>query len=424
MFLNMLPDLLRGSASTIYIFCLLPVLSRLKYDKKYYIMTAAAVNISDSIICASFYLTKNYTGVLYYAIFVYIGISIGFKFLFKDKLLQWCFNCVTVANVYCIIVITSYFVSHFFPYSMYTNTIIRVLFFAVVIVCFKKFVRPLYLEVSENWGAFLLPVSGILVNYLYILVSLGDIERSMNGHLIYFCFITLVAVLTYVATIFSLKSLRQKYRLREENLKRTASEKYLAGEIACYEEFVNTAKQNRHDLHHHNLILLEYLNQNNVEGARSYLEQYNESISSKALTQFSKHPTVNAVLRIFNKKCAENNIDFSANAEGDSFPLPHTDTGVVLSNLLENAFEACHKSCAPERHVFFSSVVTDDKLFVEVRNTAENTVIFNQGIPVTSKHGGGTGVLSVLSIVEKNGGMLDFRQEGSEFFARIIIPLS
>lgn len=418
------PDILRGSTTTICLITLFFILSCPKYKTSVYIFILAFVAIIDTVICSFFYSSKNYTGVVYYSLIFLFILIILFKLLFADGLFQWLFHCITILNIYCIIVVTSYFLSGIFPYPMYAVTVIRIIMFALATFLFYKILRPLYREVSENWVAFLLPITGIMANYLYILLSLGEVESSMRVNLVYFCILTLVTVLTYFATILSLKQIKQKYLLREENLKRKANENLLKGEISSFEEFIKTAKQNRHDLHHHNSIVLEYLSQNNISGATAYLKQYNESIDCNGLTEFSKHHTVNAVLRLYSKKSAQNNIEFAARVENDIFPLSDINTGIVLSNLLENAFEACLKSSEQDRHIFFSSAIINQSLTIEIRNSVEDTVLMNNGLPVTTKQGGGTGILSVLSIINNKGGMLDFCQIGREFFSRIIIPLS
>lgn len=424
MFLEIFPDMLRGSTSIICVFSLFPVLSRPKIKLRFYVLLCAIVTIIDAFICALFYINKNYTGVLYYSLGVYFLIIIFCKFLVKDKPLQWFFNCFTVLNVYSIIVIASYYLTGFFPYPVYAVTIIRVIMFVITIILFRKFLRPLYLEVSENWEAFLLPIVGIFANYCYMMVSLGDIEKSMVSNVVYFCFLTLVTILTYISIFFSLKSIKQKYALREENLKIKLNEEILTREINSYETFVSAAKQNRHDIRHHNAILLEFLSQGDIEGAKEYLKEYDDSIVVGALKEFSKNPMANAVFRLYERRAKELGIEFVVRSEYDeAFAYLHTDIGIILSNIFENALEACKRSNDTEKHIYYCSKVEDESIFIEVRNSLDGKLIFENGLPLTTKIGGGTGLMSVQSMVKKHGGMFDVRQEGNEFFTRIVLPI-
>lgn len=422
MLLDILPDLLRGFVTSICLICLFPVLSKPKYKPTTYCLLALSVAIVDTFINALFYTNKNYTGVVYYSLSTYIIFAIGCKFLFRDTLLQWCFNCVTVLNIYAIIVLSSYYLSGVLPYQEYAITAVRVVMFVAAIMLLYKYMRPLYLEISENWAAFVLPTVGILISYLYVMLSLGNVTASMSNNFAYFCILTLVTILTYIAIIFSLKSLKQKYQLREENIIRKAHESLLKNEIVAYEGFVNVAKQNRHDIRHHNAIIAEYLNANDIKGAKAYLKSYDDSIVGNTLKEFSKNPTANAIFRLYDRRAKEQGISFEVCLEVEAeLCYTHIDIGILLSNLLENAFEACQRQDSP--YVMFFCKAKEGIGLIEVKNSAVLQQVFENGMPISTKSGGGTGLLSVKNIVQKNNGMLEVGQEGNEFVVRIVLPL-
>lgn len=421
---NIIPDLLRGSTTTISLLLLLPILSKGKIKPKLYLFLIVFITILDLAICTVFYMERNYTAVLYYSLVMYIAIIIGLKFLLKDQLFQWLFNSVTVLNIYAMIVLSSYFLSDIFPYQEYANTIIRLLLFTGVILIFKKLIRPLYLDVSENWAAFLLPTVGILVSYLYILLSIEDVEESMNQNLIHFYLLTIITIFTYSAIIVSLKSLRGQYLLREENLKRKAVEELLRSEIHAYESTLTAAKHTRHDIRHHNAILIEYLQLGDIEGAKHYLELYDDNLKDTTLREYSKNPAANAVFRIYERRAKEHYIEFAVHSQADSIlsdRLP--DIGIVLSNLFENALEACKKYRYENKYITFSSKIENDSILIEIRNSVQSIVRFENGLPVTTKRGGGAGLLSVKNIIEKYHGMMECKQNASEFYTRIILPI-
>ncbi len=423
-FLDILPDLLRGSTSVICLLLLLPVLSKTKLQTKTHLLLIGGIVIVVSALSTQLYLSNNYTGVVYFSLVFYVIIIIGFKYLLKENLIQWLFNCVTVLNVYAIIVIISYFLAFMLPYPQYSITFLRLALFGLFTLLFKTFLRPLYLEVSENWAAFLLPTSGILVSYLYILLSLGDVESSMNANLTYFYFLTFITILTYIAIIFSLKSLRLKFLLREENIKIQANEVLLRSEITSYEGALISAKQTRHDIRHHNSILIDYLQRGDMEGAKDYLHLYDNSIRENVIRDFSKNPIANAVFRIYERRSRESDIEFIIQSEGDVFLnnlLP--DIGILLSNLFENAYAACKECSFSHRYIRYTSYVQNDSILIEITNSVQGERIFKNGLPVTTKYGGGTGLMSVVSIINKYKGMIDLRQNKNEFITLIILPL-
>lgn len=425
MFTDILPDLLRGSATTISVLLLLPILSKTKIKPKTHAIIVGLIVTIDLSICLEFYRNGNYTGVLYYSLITYLLIIIGFEWILKDKIFQWLFNSVTVLIMYAMIVISSYFMSYLFMYPEYANTIIRVLFFFITIIIFKKIVRPLYLEVSENWGAFLLPITGILISYLYILLSLGEVTSSIQANAIYFYLLCVITVFVYVAIIISLKSLRSKYQFREENIKRQANELLLRSEIESYEMTLNAAKQTRHDIRHHNSILIEYLHHGDINSALHYLKLYDDNLKAHGHKDYSKNPIANAVFRIYDRRSREYHIEFKVQSEADNLlnnQLP--DLGIVLSNIMENAFIAAKNCQYEDRFILYKSSVINESILIEITNSVEGFVPFDHDLPQTTKRGGGTGLLSVKSIIKKYDGMIEFKQEKNVFKTRIIFPKS
>lgn len=423
-FLDILPDLLRGNTAVIAMILLFPVLSRTKLKNRTYALIIALAVTLNTVLSTGFYLSRNYTAVVYYSFFFYVIMALVFKYLFKEKLFQWLFNAVTVLNIYTIVVFASYFLAFLFPHPSYAISAIRVVLFVFTYIFFKRLLRLLYLQVSENWAAFLLPISGILAGYLYLLLSLGDVEASLNANIAFFLILTLITVFSYIAIIFSLNDLRAKFLLREENFKKTANEALLKNEISAYESAVNAAKQTRHDIRHHNAILLEYLDTQDFKGAKDYLMFYDDNLKERSKKDFSKNSVANAVFRIYDKRSRELGVEFIVQSEADSllndrFP----DIGVVLSNILENALTACKSVTFEHPYIHYRSTTQHDSILIQVKNSVEADLTFEQGLPLSAKPGGGTGLFSVKSMVEKHRGMLDVRKENHEFITQIILPI-
>lgn len=195
-------------------------------------------------------------------------------------------------------------------------------------------------------------------------------------------------------------------------------------ELDSEEQFVELAKKNRHDLRHHNRVLLDYLEKNDTEGIRSYLEQYEKSLDETIFVDFCANPIANALLRRTAARCAENKIAFTCAAViPENLPLSLTDTTVLFGNLLENSYHACLKAKNENAALTVKAQVHHQKLYVSVRNSVSGTVRFKNEIPQSDKKGGGIGVSSMLGVLEKCGGMAGFTQNGNEFITQMIVPL-
>lgn len=198
----------------------------------------------------------------------------------------------------------------------------------------------------------------------------------------------------------------------------------LQREMDHYRSFVQEAKQSRHDLRHHDRLLLEYLETGNVKGAKDYLRTHAATQENTLFREFCSNQVVNGVLRIYHRRAAAQGIGFSAIAEiPDELPLTPPELGGLLGNLLENALEACDKSPKQDREICFKAELEAGSLLVELCNTASGIVEFRDGMPISRKAGGGTGTKSTVATVTKIGGMVVFSQQDNRFMARVILPL-
>ena len=104
-------------------------------------------------------------------------------------------------------------------------------------------------------------------------------------------------------------------------------------------------------------------------------------------------------------------------------PLAQGDISVLMGNLLDNACEAAGR--APEKKISVRILRQGNYVSICVENTVEAPVLAkNPGLETTkedrSLHGLGT--KNIRKIVEKYGGMMEYREEGKLFICDILIP--
>lgn len=421
---ELLINLLRCSVSAIMNALLLFTLAQPKYGKK--VMITAVLGVFSVDICSSiyFYLQGDFTTLAKFDILLFFVMFIAMKPLFYDSIMQWCFNLITTMNIFAAIVVLSYYLCDFLPYPYYANTLLRFLFFAVVILLLRRYMRPLYRRVVEHWNVFFLVVVGITLNFAYYILASEDIEITLYEQFVPLFLLILLMVFVYISIFYSLKTLSSEYALREENIKTSARQKLLQSELNSYEEFVRISRQNRHDLRHHNALLLEYLACGDIDGARAYLQQYDESIAETALRQYCQSPVANAVFRLYERRAEESGIAYAVSADiPEKLQLTAPELGVLLSNLLENACEACEKLTGPNQFIAFTANTDEERLKIELSNSVGDMVLFKDDLPVSSKQNGGIGSKSIARIISKYGGLIRFKQDHDKFVTQIVLPL-
>jgi len=203
-----------------------------------------------------------------------------------------------------------------------------------------------------------------------------------------------------------------------------ANAKLLEAELGSYQASLDTAKQARHDLRHHNAVVLDFLQSGDTAGAMDYLRANDQALAAAKPARYSANPAANAVLRVYARRAQEREIAFAVNAEfPENLPLSAPELGALLSNLLENAVEACGRVESAGRRICLTAETGETGLQLEIRNSASGRAAFENGLPVSTKPGGGTGTRSIARIVRGCGGMLRFRQENGEFIVQIVLPL-
>ena len=98
---------------------------------------------------------------------------------------------------------------------------------------------------------------------------------------------------------------------------------------------------------------------------------------------------------------------------------------IILSNLLNNAIEACG-TCEDKKVIKFKFVKEDDLIIVVVKNTFNYDIIYENGEIQCTKTSDvdehGIGIKNVIKIIEKYGGSYVIEDKNKEFYFSIIIP--
>ena len=301
----------------------------------------------------------------------------------------------------------------------------RLILFPLLTVLALRYFRKPYMELQENihkgWGLCAL-VSALFYVLLAYMVSFPSVITDRPEDVPAVLLVFLLMPVTYFS-MFRVLSEQMKAYWEEElrrNIERQAE--LLENELEVGKDYIARAKQYRHDVRHILQVTLEHLKHNDIQGAQEYLTDYSNLIGESALVTFCDNPTVNALLRMNDRRCEQEGILFHCVAVlPKELPYTQVEMGILFGNLLENAWEAAKKCEKP--FVRFFSQCRDGRLYVQIENSVADTVEFAGDVPVSTKEGGGIGVKSATEILNKYAGMMEMKQEGDTFTTQIIQPL-
>ena len=232
----------------------------------------------------------------------------------------------------------------------------------------------------------------------------------------------LVLIIANAAVIYLMDSL-DRTAVAEKELALLSQSKALQTEsYRALEKSYRAQRAATHEFKHQLQLIGELLRDGHSGEALRYIDQLQGQQSTRILVANTGNTIVDAILNEKYQRAKEQNIDVRYHVSDLSALRIHTDALVVLlSNLLDNAIEACVR--LPEGRIIECSLVLEDSLLLSVRNTAPSVQIADGRIETTKepKAEHGFGLTAVARIVQQLQGeyALDYSEPWFQIVAEI-----
>ena len=395
--------------------------STLKYSKKTtYIIWGTWVVLQTALLFYTEFVLTNWA-LQFFVGFVLslVGQYVIFFATTKGKLAQRVFTMLTYSIFFCIVMSLVTMVNGTFGELHWTLTALiqAALLFAIVFY-FLRYVCPLCRTAAKNITTGWAPL--IFVNIVFmitiILSSVFPVRLVSFGDpaVITFAFISVSIMSVYPVIFSSINSLSEAATKREVE----AQNRLLIAQIEAENAQLAADSQARHDRRHHNLVMLEFANNNDIERVREYLKSLVESESEVwGEVRYCDNMTINTVLTVYERRAKESGISvkISAKASRDLDVSPQ-DLVIVIANLFENAIHATAKHKSKEKMIDISIKGSAQRLLIKVDNACKSNLTFDETLY-------GVGIRSVIAITNKYEGMYDFTAEDRMFSAKISLNL-
>ena len=151
-----------------------------------------------------------------------------------------------------------------------------------------------------------------------------------------------------------------------------------------------------------------------------------ENIKSSSLEIITGNIIIDAIVSAKAALASVYGITFTYNISlKDDIIIDNTDLCSILSNLFDNAIEACYK-LDENRYINLKMVTFRNQFSIEITNSTDGKYKIEKGIFKTTKRGDlhGIGIGHIKSVVENYGGIYDITPESDTFTANITIPLT
>ena len=275
---------------------------------------------------------------------------------------------------------------------------------------------------AQTWYVFLvLPLVFILLN-LFITPRYQITLRTGRVLQVYIVMsIALLFLMFMFNAIFLLmaNSLNRNARLQQEN-------QFLSMQQQRYESLkaaIEEARQARHDMRHQLNQISALAEAGDLDNLKAYLAKTVSRIPDLDMN-FCENRAADSVVGYYCALAKREGVPFCAKLDlPQVLPVDEIDLCLVLSNLLENAFEASLRTAPARRKIEITAYVHAERLLlVEVENAFDGAVHEKSGLFRSSKRKeNGIGIQSVQHIAEKTGGASTFTHQNGVFSAKVML---
>ena len=275
---------------------------------------------------------------------------------------------------------------------------------------------------AQTWYVFwVLPLVFILLN-LFITPRYQITLRTGRVLQVYIVMsIALLFLMFMFNAIFLLmaNSLNKNARLQQEN-------QFLSMQQQRYESLktaIDEARQARHDMRYQLNQISALAETGDLDGLKAYLAKTVSRIPDLDMN-FCENRAADSVVGHYCALAKREGIPFCAKLDlPQVLPVDEIDLCLVLSNLLENAFEASLRTAPARRRIELTAYLHGNSLaLIQVENTYDGVIREKDGVFLSSKRkGDGVGLQSVRHIAEKSGGVSTVTYQDGLFCAKVML---
>ena len=177
----------------------------------------------------------------------------------------------------------------------------------------------------------------------------------------------------------------------------------------------------RHDMRHHLQSIATSIENGDIDAAMNIIKGFSSTIEATVVKRYCSNATVNTVLSSFEERCRTARIKFQVSVTLGEISVDEIFLASILSNALENAFNAQSELPEEERFIKLRMRMHEQRILFSVRNPFDKAPIFVDGMPKPSRFGHGYGTQSIKYLTERLGGHCQFGIEDGVFVFRTII---
>lgn len=240
-----------------------------------------------------------------------------------------------------------------------------------------------------------------------------------------YCISSIHIMLSVVITIYVIALFQNKTAKEQEAIKRARMSESKLALFKYTKETYEEIKSIRHDLKRHYNYLLELNRLRDHQGIEDYLLDLCSKLSPTNDLYLCDNLILAVALSDMQQKAKQEDIAFSKTITVNTFPFSDSELNSVISNVLDNAYEAVSKVTKGEKMITLSiKKINAQEILIYCANTYNKDAYFE--IPLLStikrdKNNHGYGTKIVKSIVKRYEGTAVYWKDETNFYVKIIV---
>jgi len=378
---------------------------------------------------AEHFIIKQTIGIIMFSVFMLWHVKISLK---KSFVLAILFDALLLAMDYLVFLIMGWLSldsklseKQYETGGILAYLLVKVILFFLILIIRKKFgKKSMEMMLDTEWLRFLFfpiftiaAISAMLSVFEYV----QTVEQANLLSIIAFGMVGMNILVFYLINDI----VKREMQMHENKVFQLQAKNQLEMYRSISENF-DSQKRKTHEYKNQISCIESLLDKKQYSKLEEYVKGIYGCLNKELDAINTNNVIVNAILNTKYQEADEKGIVFVFRVNDLSgLMIKDEDIVTVLSNLLNNAIEAC-ETCSDKRIIKFKFVKEDDKVIIAVRNTFNYSLVYENGeiksTKVANAEEHGIGIKNVLRIIEKYGGSYVIEDQNKEFYFSIIFP--
>ncbi|WZL81877.1 GHKL domain-containing protein [Vallitaleaceae bacterium 9-2] len=315
----------------------------------------------------------------------------------------------------------------FTPHAFILTAILTAVAIPLLLLLVKRAYVPVSDSITTKESNYLAIISVLLYSLLKSEAISISLAEKIGREQISFYFTLVVTVFLIYIVIFKILFYANERLLSQQKYLQIEQQFIIQGQQYhhIYDNIENSQRM-RHDLRHHMVTLEGFLNNNEINKAKTYISEFMDYANSSRWIKISENPTIDLIVGYYQELAREQNIDFQVRIDiPKDINIQDIDMSVLLGNLLENALEAAGDSQIDIPFIRLNIMCLNKRLIITLDNSFQThpNKIKNRFLSTKGNHRG-LGIGSIEHIAKKYNGSTQFDYHDQEFQSSVTLMLT